>query len=108
MLDAKPVATLGVIGKLQSKFDGAFLDDPTLYRGRVGALQYVTINQSNKACFCCQQGLSIYVEPDYRALSLCLKNFTLSLWLDDSWSYSVGFFISSSVCIYKCRLGILA
>lgn len=56
MLDAKPVATLGVIGKLQSKFDGAFLDDPTLYRGRVGALQYVTINQTklafavNKAC----------------------------------------------------------
>ncbi|RVW59221.1 hypothetical protein CK203_111096 [Vitis vinifera] len=28
MLDAKPVATLDVIGKLQSKFDGAFLDDP--------------------------------------------------------------------------------
>ena len=43
MLDRKPAATLGATGKTLSKFDGELMDDITMYRSVVRALQYVTL-----------------------------------------------------------------
>ncbi|RVW98057.1 Retrovirus-related Pol polyprotein from transposon TNT 1-94 [Vitis vinifera] len=56
MLDSKAAATPGTVGLSLSQFDGDLMDDVTMYRSVVGALQYATLTRSdiafsvNKAC----------------------------------------------------------
>ncbi|RVW90852.1 Retrovirus-related Pol polyprotein from transposon RE1 [Vitis vinifera] len=56
MLDSKAVATPGTVGLSLSQFDGDLMDDVTMYRSVVGALQYATLTRPdiafsvNKAC----------------------------------------------------------
>ncbi|KAL5574053.1 hypothetical protein UlMin_023650 [Ulmus minor] len=61
MYDSKPAKTPRAIRKHLSKFDGEIMEDVTLYRSVVGALQYVTMTRPdidfavNKACQFMQQ-----------------------------------------------------
>ncbi|KAL6327702.1 hypothetical protein AAG906_022764 [Vitis piasezkii] len=56
MLDSKAAATPGTVGLSLSQFDGDLMDDVTMYRSVVGALQYATLTwpdiafSVNKAC----------------------------------------------------------
>ena len=56
MLDSKAAATPGTVGLSLSQFDGDLMDDVTMYRSVVGALQYATLTRPdiafsvNKAC----------------------------------------------------------
>ncbi|RVW89378.1 Retrovirus-related Pol polyprotein from transposon RE1 [Vitis vinifera] len=56
MLDSKAAATPGTVGLFLSQFDGDLMDDVTMYRSVVGALQYATLTRPdiafsvNKAC----------------------------------------------------------
>ena len=42
---AKPLPTLAISGKVLFKLDGDPMDNPTMYRSTIGALQYVTITR---------------------------------------------------------------
>ena len=42
---AKPLPTLAISGKVLFKSDGDPMDNPTMYRSTIGALQYVTITR---------------------------------------------------------------
>ncbi|RVW43508.1 Retrovirus-related Pol polyprotein from transposon RE1 [Vitis vinifera] len=56
MLNSKAAATPGTVGLSLSQFDGDLMDDVTMYRSVVGALQYATLTRPdiafsvNKAC----------------------------------------------------------
>ncbi|RVW34641.1 Retrovirus-related Pol polyprotein from transposon RE1 [Vitis vinifera] len=56
MLDSKAAATPDTVGLSLSQFDGDLMDDVTMYRSVVGALQYATLTRPdiafsvNKAC----------------------------------------------------------
>ena len=43
MYDSKPAKTPGAMEKHLSKFDGEIMEDVTMYRSVIGALQYVTM-----------------------------------------------------------------
>ena len=47
MFDSKPKKIPSAVGKSLSKFDGELMEDVTMYRSVVGALQYVTITRSD-------------------------------------------------------------
>lgn len=49
MLDSKAAATPGTVGLSLSQFDGDLMDDVTMYRSVVGALQYATLTRPNIA-----------------------------------------------------------
>ena len=66
MFDTNLAKTPGAIGKNLSKFDGELMEDVTMYRSIVGALQYVTMTRPdiafvvNKACQFMQQSTTTY------------------------------------------------
>ncbi|RVW14557.1 Retrovirus-related Pol polyprotein from transposon RE1 [Vitis vinifera] len=100
MLDSKAAATPGTVGLFLSQFDGDLMDDVTMYRSVVGALQYATLTRPdiafsvNKACQFMHRPTPLIVKRILRYLKgtithgLLLQpsaHFTIQAYTDADW-----------------------
>ena len=101
MLDSKAAATPGTVGLSLSQFDGDLMDDVTMYRSVVGALQYATLTRPdiafsvNKACQFMHRPTSTHWSSVKRILRYLKGTTTHGLFLQPSAHFTVQAYIDA-------------